>query len=82
MTARRVGMKRGLSKPRRLADHEAASPPSSTQGAIARGLPLGFVLTPGQAHDVKSFAPLFRMINGRIEALLADRGYDADVIRE
>lgn len=42
----------------------------------------GFVLTPGQAHDVQGFAPLFRMIGDRIEAFLADRGYDADAIRE
>ena len=48
----------------------------------ARGLPLGFVLTPGQAHDVQGFAPLFRMITDQIEAFLADRGYDADTIRE
>jgi transposase len=40
------------------------------------------VLTPGQAHDVQGFAPLFRMITDRIEAFLADRGYDADAIRE
>lgn len=48
----------------------------------ARGLPLGFVLTPGQGHDVQGFAPLFRMIGDRIEAFLADRGYDADAIRK
>ena len=29
-----VGIKRGLSKPRRLADRAAASPPSFTQGAM------------------------------------------------
>jgi transposase len=40
------------------------------------------VLTPGQAHDVQGFGPLFRMISDRIQALLADRGYDADAIRE
>jgi transposase len=40
------------------------------------------VLTPGQAHDVQGFAPLFRMIGDKIEAFLADRGYDADAIRE
>jgi transposase len=40
------------------------------------------VLTPGQTHDVQGFAPLFRMIDDRIEAFLADRGYDADAIRE
>jgi Transposase DDE domain. len=40
------------------------------------------VLTPGQAHDVQGFAPLFRMMSDRIEAFLADRGYDTDAIRE
>jgi len=40
------------------------------------------VLTPGQAHGVQGFAPLFRMITDRIETFLADRGYDADAIRE
>lgn len=44
------------------------------------GRPLGFVLTPGQAHDVQGFGPLFRMLDDRIEALLADKGYDADTI--
>jgi transposase len=45
------------------------------------GRPLGFVLTPGQAHDVQGFGPLFRMVAHRIEALLADKGYDAGAIR-
>ena len=40
------------------------------------------MLTRGQAHDVQGFAPLFRMITDRIEAFLADRGYDADAIRD
>lgn len=40
------------------------------------------MLTPGQVHDVQGFAPLFRMIGDRIEAFLADRGYDADAIRQ
>ena len=40
------------------------------------------MLTPGQAHDVQGFAPLFGMIDDRVEAFLADRGYDADAIRE
>ncbi|MGQ3241670.1 IS5 family transposase [Shinella sp.] len=44
--------------------------------------PLGFVLTPGQTHDNQAFAPLFRMISDRIDAFLADKGYDADAIRE
>jgi len=47
-----------------------------------KGRPLGLVLTPSEAHDVKSFGPLFRMIADKAKALLADRGYDADAIRE
>ncbi len=39
------------------------------------------MLTPGQAHNVQGFAPLFYIITDRIEAFLADRGYDADAIR-
>lgn len=31
---------------------------------------------------MQGFVPLFRMITDRIEAFLADRGYDADAIRE
>jgi transposase len=30
---------------------------------------------------VQGFGPLFRMLDDRIEALLADKGYDADAIR-
>ena len=45
-----------------------------------KGRPLGFMLTPGQVHDVHGFAPLFRMLTDQVKALLADRGYDA--IRE
>ncbi|MBP6433172.1 MAG: IS5 family transposase, partial [Sphingorhabdus sp.] len=48
----------------------------------AKGRPLGFVLTPGQTHDINGFAPLFRMITDKIEAFLADKGYDADAIRD
>lgn len=39
------------------------------------------MLTPGEAHDVHGFGPLFRMISGKVKALLADRGYDVDAIR-
>jgi transposase len=33
-------------------------------------------------HDTQGFGPLMRMIADRIDALLADKGYDADAIRE
>lgn len=45
------------------------------------GRTLGFVLTPGQTHDVQGIGPLFRMLGDRIEALLANKVYDADAIR-
>lgn len=48
----------------------------------AKGRPLGFVLTPGQAHDVNGFSPLFWMITDKIEAFLANKGHDADAIRD
>lgn len=40
------------------------------------------MLTPGQAHDGQGFRPLMRIVADRIDALLADKGYDADAIRE
>jgi transposase len=40
------------------------------------------VLTPEKAQDVRGLAPLFRVITDQIEAFLADRGCDADAIRE
>ena len=47
-----------------------------------KGRPLGFVLTPGQAHDIQAFQALFALIDDKIGALLADKGYDADDIRD
>lgn len=47
----------------------------------ARGLPLGFVLASGQAHDIQGFGQLFRMIGDRTRMPLADRSYDAGAIR-
>ena len=50
--------------------------------ALEQGRPLAFVLTPGQAHDRHGFGPLMLMVADRIAALLAEKGYDADVIRD
>jgi transposase len=47
-----------------------------------KGRPVGFVLTPGQTHDNQGFLPLLRLIGERILAMIADKGYDADAIRE
>jgi transposase len=76
-----VGIKRGLRNRgswsiARWLQHKAPRP------MRRKGRPLGFVLTPGQSHDIQGFGPLFRMIADKIEALLADKGYDADAIRE
>lgn len=47
-----------------------------------KGRPLGFTLTGGEVHDGQAFLALFRLVEEKIEALIADKGYDADAIRE
>lgn len=46
------------------------------------GLPLAFVLSPGEAHDATAYDELMDLDEDRPKALLADRGYDSDAIRE
>ena len=46
------------------------------------GLPLGFVITPGEARDATAYEELVDLDEARPEALLADRGYDSEAIRE
>ncbi|MBK0024031.1 IS5 family transposase [Ochrobactrum sp. S46] len=76
-----VGTKRVLKRSRRLADR--VWPTTKLHARCdAQGRPLGFVLTPAQTHDSQGFTPLFRMISDRVEAFLADKGYDDDAIRE
>ena len=49
--------------------------------SIAIGLPVRLALSPGEAHDVRLAGRLLsRLKSGSM--LLADRGYDADWIRE
>ena len=76
-----VGLKRGIKRPGGLAGPRGGFTAKLHARCDGHGRPLGFVLTPGQAHDVQGFGPLFRMLTDRIEALLADKGYDADAIR-
>jgi transposase len=47
----------------------------------SNGLPVRLALSPGEAHDVRpAKKPLSRLKSGSM--LLADRGYDAEWIRE
>jgi transposase len=48
----------------------------------AHGLPIGAVLTPGDAHDVTAYAALMAERDSDPGALLADKGYDSDAIRQ
>jgi IS5 family transposase len=41
----------------------------------AEGLPIGLVITPGQAHDVTAF-------HRDPEQLLGDKGYDSEAVRQ
>lgn len=49
--------------------------------ADARGRPLAFHLTGGEAADSRSYLMLIGLPGHRPKALLADKGYDADAIR-
>ena len=47
----------------------------------ARGLPIKFVLTPGQAHDLLGAGDLLSAL-GEGDILLGDKAYDADWLRQ
>jgi len=47
----------------------------------ARGRPLAFHLTPGEAADCKAYEPLIDLPEQPPDALIADKAYDADAIR-
>jgi transposase len=48
----------------------------------ARGRPIAFELTPGEAADCKSYDTLIDRIEWAPDALLADKAYDTDAIRD
>lgn len=48
----------------------------------AEGLPIGIVITPGQAHDVTAFPALMQEVDCDPEQLLGDKGYDSDAVRQ
>lgn len=47
----------------------------------AAGLPIGIVLSEGEAHDVTAFEALMDQRDSDPGAMLADKGYDSDAIR-
>ena len=47
----------------------------------AAGLPVGVVLTAGEAHDVTAYDALMEQRDSDPGAMLADKGYDSDAIR-
>jgi transposase len=49
--------------------------------ANAAGLPLGLIITPGEAHDATAYPALMDEDAPDPKVLIADRGYDADAIR-
>ena len=50
--------------------------------ADARGRPLAFHLTPGEAADCKTYDTLINLPQQTPKALLADKGYDSNAIRD
>ncbi|MFA1626774.1 transposase [Rhizobium mongolense] len=51
-------------------------------GADGQGRPLGFVLTDGETSDYSAVPDLLAMPVNRSRRMLADKGYDADAIRQ
>ena len=49
--------------------------------ANAAGLPVGLVITPGEAHEATAYPALMNEAAPAPKVLIADRGYDADAIR-
>jgi transposase len=47
----------------------------------AEGLPIGVVITPGQAHDVTAFPALMPEIDCDPQQMLGDKGYDSEAVR-
>ena len=47
----------------------------------SEGLPIGVVITPGQAHDVTAFPALMQEIDCDPEQMLGDKGYDSEAVR-
>jgi transposase len=48
----------------------------------AEGLPIGIVITPGQAHDVTAVPALMCDSDCDPEQMLGDRGYDSEAVRQ
>jgi len=48
----------------------------------ARGRPTAFDLTPGEAEDCKSYDTLIELPERAPDALVADKVYDSDAIRD
>ena len=46
------------------------------------GLPIAFALTGGEVSDFKGYLPIMDVDGPAPKVLLADKGYDADFIRE
>ncbi len=47
----------------------------------AEGLPIGIVITPGQAHDVTAFPNLMDELDHDPDQMLGDKGYDSAAVR-
>jgi transposase len=48
----------------------------------SEGLPMGIVITPGQAHDVTAFPALMQEIDCDPDKMLGDKGYDSEAVRD
>jgi len=75
-----AGVKGGIRRSKLSAARAAASRPKSTS-APAKGNPLTFDLTAGEAHETQGFDALMELHDAQPAKLLGDKGYDSDAIR-
>lgn len=73
-----VGKKKGTQNREALGRSRGSFSTEINARCDGKGRPLGFVLTPGQTHDIQAFSALLRMIVDRIATFLGEKGYDAD----
>jgi transposase len=76
-------------QPAQKGDSDASSWPfarwlldQNPRPANALGLPIGVVLSAGEAHDVTGYDDLMEERDSDPGAMLADRGYDSDPVRQ
>ena len=77
-----AGVKGGIKTSKRSAARAVGSRQKIHLRTNAKGDPLTFDVTGGEAHEVKRYDPLMELHDNDPDRLLGDRGYDSDNISQ